>query len=128
MKTTAITALSLILLAPQVAHAQLSATTGFPIGEKSRIHTNLEVGVGFDSNRDRFDNVGDPVQGDEAQDGQLSDWRAVIRPGLEIEVPGSTFQLKLRSMLTITQFFGTGTIPSDTTFGGSVGARTPARV
>ena len=105
--------------ASTVVYAQPTTTTGFPLGEKSRIHTAFETGVGFDSNRDRFDNE-EPQE--EGQDGQLSDWRAIFRPGLEVDVPGSSFSLNLRGLLTITQFFGTGTIPSDTTYGGSVGA------
>ncbi len=117
MKTIAIAVFALAVPLSAVASAQpVSATAGFPIGEKSRIHTSLEVGVGYDSNRDRFDNDNAP------EDGQLSDWRAIIRPGIEVEVPGTTFQLQLRSLLTITQFFGTGVISSDTTYGGSVGA------
>ncbi len=109
---------------PAVARAQLGTTSGFPIGEKSRIHTQLETGVGFDSNRDRFDNIGEDQSESERPDGQLSDWRGIVRPGLQIEVPGTSFSLSLRSQLTITQFFGTGTISSDTTYGGSIGLTT----
>ncbi len=100
---------------PTSTHAQVSTTSGFPIGEKSRIHTNLEVGVGYDSNRERFES------GQEELTGQLDDWRAIIRPGLEIKVPGSSFSLGLRSQLTITQFFGTRNISSDTSYGGNIG-------
>ncbi|MEO1338878.1 MAG: hypothetical protein AAFV29_24765, partial [Myxococcota bacterium] len=115
MKPSALSLTIIVTLIPSMASAQLGATAGFPIGEKSRIHTALETGVGFDSNRNRFDND-QPVQS-----GQLSDWRALIRPGLEIEVPGSTFRMSLQSMLSIIQFFGTGTIASETAYGGSVG-------
>ena len=117
MKTnpsTLLLVLSASAALPATATAQLGTTTGFPIGEKSRIHTNLEAGVGFDSNPDRFDN-------DSQDDGQLSDWRAIVRPGIDVEVPGSSFRLGMRAMMTITQFFGTGTIASETTYGGSVG-------
>ena len=100
---------------PIPTYAQVSSTSGFPIGEKSRIHTDLEVGVGYDSNRERFES------GQEELTGQLDDWRAIIRPGLQIEVPGSSFRMALRSQLTITQFFGTGDIASDTSYGGNVG-------
>ena len=123
MKTKTTLVISLLaVLAPSLAYAQLQATSGFPIGEKSRIHTAVEVGVGFDSNRDRFDNNGRDV------DGQLSAWRANIRPSIEIDVPGSTFQLGLRGMLTITQFFatgpgreGAGPTSTNTGVGGSIG-------
>lgn len=104
---------ALAAVAPSTAFAQLQATTGFPVGEKSRIHTSLEAGVAYDSNRDRFD-------GNE-RDGQLDDWRAIVRPSLEVDVPGTTFRLGLDGQLTITQFFGTGDIESDTNYGGSVG-------
>lgn len=108
--------LSLLVLAaltPSVAAAQLRTTTGFPIGEKSRIHTSLELSTGYDTNRERLDN--------DREVGQLDDWRATIRPGLEIDVPGTTFKLGLRSQLSIIQYFGTGDVEPDTTFGGSVG-------
>ncbi|MCK6548435.1 hypothetical protein L6R52_21485 [Myxococcota bacterium] len=86
-----------------------SPTYGFPIGEKSRIHTNLDLGVGYDSNPDR-------------RTTNISDWRALIRPGLDVNVPGSGLALDLGAHLAISQFFGVDQ-PSDTTFGGSVAAK-----
>ena len=121
-KATLPASMLLAVLVPAAAQAQapVGTTSGFPIGEKSRIHTTFETGVGFDSNRDRFDDDPDGTR----DDGQLSDWRAIFRPGLEIDVPGSSFRLNLRSMLTITQFFGTGQTTADTSYGGSIGLST----
>src|SRR5688572_3794271 len=85
-------------LVPLSAHAQ-SQGVGFPIREKSRIHTNLDLGVGFDSNPDPFDS---------ATDDDVSDWKALIRPGILINVPGSSLQFDLRSQLSINQYFGVG--------------------
>jgi hypothetical protein len=102
----------------RVASAQnYGAGMGFPIGEKSRIHTNLDLGVAFDSNPSRLDN-----QGTAPDPGTKSDWRGLIRPGLVIDVPGSSVMLNLRGQATILQYFGAGTA-SETTFGGDVGAR-----
>ncbi|MCA9554381.1 MAG: hypothetical protein KC933_30375 [Myxococcales bacterium] len=98
----------------------LGAGTGFPIGEKSRIHTGLDMSVGFDSNSLRFDNARD-------DQGQRSDWKAVIRPGVTVDVPGTSVELMLRGQLSIMQYFGTGALDrdlySDTTFGGDVVAK-----
>ncbi|MCB9655223.1 MAG: hypothetical protein H6729_13970 [Deltaproteobacteria bacterium] len=93
-----------------VAEAQ-SETLGFPLGEKSRLHTKLDLGVAFDSNPSRLDKS-DP--------GARGDWRGLIRPGLSVAVPGSEFSLELRSGLTINQFFGVNE-GAQTTFGASVG-------
>lgn len=87
-----------------------SPTYGFPIGEKSRIHTNLDLGVGYDSNPDRRTTA-------------LSDWRALIRPGLDVNVPGTALALDLGAHLAISQFFGTDPAATDTTFGGLIGAK-----
>lgn len=99
------------VLFPLSARAQTQGA-GFPIGEKSRVHTHLDVGVGFDSNPDRTDDAATVA----------SDWKALIRPGLAVAVPGSSFSLDLKTQLTINQYFGTSTSPTDTTFGLMVGA------
>jgi hypothetical protein len=104
-----------LLFVPALASAQQSVVRGrgFPIGEKSRIHTHLDLAVGYDSNPLRAtDSAADPVN---------SDWKAQIRPGLEVQVPGSTLEFSLRSKLMIEQLFGTNAA-SDTRFGGDVGA------
>lgn len=91
------------------AHAETKL--GFPIGEKSAIHTNLDLGVAYDSNFARLATA-------------LSDWRALIRPGLAVDVPGSSLAFRLASQLTVNQFFGTGNAdtvnPDKTRFGGDV--------
>lgn len=118
MKKFSVLAAILMVGGARVASAQnYGAGMGFPIGEKSRIHNNLDLGVAFDSNPSRFDNQGNAPDG-----GTLSDWRGLIRPGLLIDVPGSSVMLNLRGQVTILQYFGAGTA-SETTFGGDVGAR-----
>lgn len=118
MKKFSVLAAILMVGGARVASAQnYGAGMGFPIGEKSRIHTNLDLGVAFDSNPSRFDNQGTAPDG-----GTLSDWRGLIRPGLLIDVPGSSVMLNLRGQVTILQYFGAGTA-SETTFGGDLGAR-----
>lgn len=114
MKAPFFSALAVLVTAafPVAASAQ-SQGVGFPIGEKSRIHTNLDLGVGFDSNPDRYD---------EASTDDQSDWKALIRPGLVVDVPGSALAFNLRSQLSINQFFGTGP-EADTTFGALIGAK-----
>lgn len=95
---------------PASAFAQATVGTGFPIGEKSRIHTNLDLAAGYDSNFQRLP---------EGQDGgDTSDVKMQIRPGLEVEVPGTSVALSLRTKLFIEHFFDA----SDTKFGGDVGA------
>lgn len=118
MKKLSVLVAILMASGARVASAQnYGAGMGFPIGEKSRIHTNLDLGVAFDSNPSRFDN-----QGSRPDPGTVSDWRGLIRPGLLIDVPGSSVMLNLRGQATILQYFGAGTA-SETTFGGDVGAR-----
>ncbi|MBK8011007.1 MAG: hypothetical protein IPK13_06625 [Deltaproteobacteria bacterium] len=111
MKTTRIFVTTVVLGGWSVGALAQTPTLGFPIGEKSRIHTNLDLGVAFDSNPGR-------LSSDVAQ--PRSDWRALIRPGLSVNVPGSAFSMQLHSGLSINQFFGVNS-KSDTTFGGSVG-------
>jgi len=119
---------SIVLVAalaiPGTSFAQTFGTgMGFPLGEKSRVHTNLDLGVGFDSNPRRFDS--NPairsVEGAPA-DGKLSDWRTIIRPSLAVDVPGNSVKLGLDAGLSINHFFGVGTNPALTRFGGNVGA------
>ena len=108
----------LLFSAPALAqHA--GATTGFPIGEKSRIHTHLDLAVGVDSNSLRQRS---PAEGEVGGPDPESDWKAQIKPGVSVEVPGTSAALSLRSYLLIEQFFGSGSNASDTEVGGSVGA------
>jgi len=71
--------------------------------------------VGFDSNSRRFDAANNPNP-----DGQLSDWKGILRPSLGVNVPGSSVQLDLLGQVSIMQYFGTGSEPSDTVFGGDL--------
>lgn len=89
-----------------------SSTLGFPLGEKSRVHTNLDMSVAFDSNPARFQDTG--------AGSVVSDWRGLVRPGLLVDVPGTSLAFNLRGQLSINQFFGVNGA-SDTTFGGDVG-------
>lgn len=117
MKIVLFSAAAVIAVAsvPLAATAQ-SHGIGFPIGEKSRIHTNLDLGVGFDSNPDRFE-AGTPPNDD------TSDWKALIRPGLLISVPGSSVNFDMRGQLTISQFFGASVAKAETEFGALLGAK-----
>src|SRR5688572_12033535 len=100
MKRVILPALAVLSAAFHPASARAQTTgVGFPIGEKSRIHTHLDLGVGFDSNPERVD---------AAVEGSFSDWKALIRPGLMIEAPGSAFNFDMRAQLSINQYFGTG--------------------
>jgi hypothetical protein len=73
------------------------ATTGFPIGEKSRIHAELTLGVAFDSNVARLD--------EELALRTDPDGRMVIRPGVSVDVPGSSVKLGFGTHATINWFF-----------------------
>lgn len=112
---TSILLQALVCAAPVAAQAQsFGTTTGFPIGEKSRVHTGLDMTVGFDSNSKRYNNANAPV------DGKLSDWKGILRPSLGVIVPGSSVQFNLLGGVSIMRYFGTGSEPADTTFGGDV--------
>jgi hypothetical protein len=115
MKRILLSAAAVLTVAsiPVSARAQ-SHGVGFPIGEKSRVHTNLDLGVGFDSNSLRLDTE---------MNGNQGDWKALIRPGLFIDVPGTTLNFDLRSQLSISQFFGTGAVEAKTEFGALIGAK-----
>lgn len=95
---------TIILAAGLAAYAapafaqQGGATTGFPIGEKSRIHTELSVGAGYDSN---------PLRNDEALGQQPDpDGRVLVRPGVVVAVPGSSVRFGLGAHASIFQYFG----------------------
>lgn len=106
------------LLTTASAFAQnYGATSGFPIGEKSRVHTNLDLSVGFDSNPRRYDNDNLPEDGT-----RLQDWRGLIRPGLSVDVPGNSVKFNLGSHLSISQLLGAGPNNPDTRFGADISA------
>lgn len=87
---------------------------GFPIGTKSRIHTNFETSAGFDSNPVRqVAAAGVPAP-------EKSDWKAQFRPMINVDVPGESLNFGFRSMLLIEQFFGTQG-SAKTHFGGHLG-------
>src|SRR5262245_48965461 len=112
MKLLSLLAALVAVFTPLSASAQ-SHGIGFPVGEKSRVHTNLDVGVGYDSNPLRLS----------TESGNLPDWKALIRPGLLVNVPGSSLQFDMRTQLTISQFFGTGGKEAETKFGTLIGAK-----
>lgn len=92
------------------ALARPDETRGFPLGEKSRIHTALDMGVGYDSN---------PVSAPSAA--VVDDWKAHFLPSVSVDVPGSSVSLTGRAQLTIEQFFGTNSgKAADTYFGGQL--------
>jgi hypothetical protein len=94
-----------LLLASTTAFA---SGKGFPIGEKSRVHTNLDLGVVFDTNPDRFTN-------------EVSDWRMTVRPGLAVNVPGEHIEFNLGGKVAVDYYFGTGTQIDRGFVGGDVG-------
>lgn len=107
----------LLCAAPLSAQAQFGTTTGFPLGEKSRIHTGIDMTVGYDSNSKRFNTDNAPA------DGQLGDWQGILRPSLAVQVPGSSVQLDLLGQANIMRFLGTGSEPADSEFGGNLTGR-----
>ena len=66
---------------------------GFPLGEKSKLHTNLSLGVGYDSNPGR-DDEGRVAEGVKSR----------VSPSIAISVPGSAFSLGINGGLNIDQF------------------------
>lgn len=118
MKKLSISLAALLLSsAATTALAQTyGASTGFPIGEKSRVHTNLDLLVAYDSNVERFNNDPPPSDGSD-----LDDWRGLIRPGLLVDVPGNSVKFNLGSHLTISQLFGATQRASETRFGADIG-------
>lgn len=121
MKSITLTLSAVAVLASTPARAQSSPpglqppptvqqNVGFPVGEKSRLHANLDLGLAFDSNPDRFPDAS-----------RQSGTRAIIRPSVGLEVPGTTYSLGLTAGLTIGQFFATGSRAASTDFGGDVG-------
>jgi hypothetical protein len=90
---------------------------GFPIGEKSRIHTALDLGVAYDTNPQRFTSAEMTAAGVSG-----GDWNAVIRPGVNVVVPGKSASANLLGQLTINQYFGTGSNKSSTDVGALVTA------
>ena len=106
---------------PSTAMAQnyFGSSTGFPVGDKSRIHTSLDLGMLFDSNAQRFD-VNDPL-GMPGADGPKDSWRATVRPRIDLNVPGTSLKLDLGMGLQINRTFANpSSVISGTTFGGDV--------
>lgn len=99
-----IVAAGLAAYAAPVFAQQGGATTGFPIGEKSRIHTELSVGAAYDSN---------PLRND-ADLGQQPDpdGKLLVRPGLVVAVPGSSVRFGLGAHASFFQYFGLSDSPS----------------
>src|SRR5688572_789368 len=101
MRTTRLlVAVALTAYATPVFAQEGGATTGFPIGEKSRIHTELTLGVAFDSNVARLDS---DISGTTDPDGRM-----IIRPGISVDVPGSSVKLGFGTHATINWFFLAG--------------------
>lgn len=98
------------LLAPAAADAQQANRLGFNIGEKSKLHLNLDLATMWDSNSLRLDDT----------DG-ADDYRLVVRPSLEVEVPGTQATLRLGLGATVSHYLGTGAASSDETLVGADG-------
>lgn len=119
MKTSKTLVLGILVsCAPSAAWAQQFGTgTGFPLGEKSRVHTGLDMTVMFDSNSNRFDDANAPA------DGQREDWKGIIRPSLGVNVPGTSLELDLLGHVSVMRYFGAGNAQADTTFGGDLSTK-----
>ncbi|HIA03737.1 MAG TPA: hypothetical protein EYN66_17830 [Myxococcales bacterium] len=73
------------------------SSLGFPLGEKSRLHTNLTLGVGYDTN---------PVRADSGS--EFGGTKARISPSIAVSIPGSAFNLGLNGGMNIDQFITGG--------------------
>jgi len=102
--TAAFQAAVITLCASQSAQAEL----GVKVGEKSRIHADVSTNIIYDSNIDRLDTNRNPNN----LDG--SDARVVVRPGLELDVPGERLRLLLRTEASINHRFGLNSRPQQT--------------
>ena len=80
------------MVAAGPAQAQPSTSTGFPLGEKSRLHAGLTVGISYDTNPQRLET--------DVQDAKL-----LVRPGLSLDVPGSDVRLALGLHGSFFQYF-----------------------
>lgn len=97
-----------VLVSLSLSTAAFANGKGFPIGEKSRVHTRLDLGVVFDTNPDRFTD-------------SVSDWRMTARPGLAINVPGEHIEFNVGGKVAIDYYLGTGTQIDRAFVGGDVG-------
>lgn len=112
MKRSQLVIIAALVAAPGWASAQTYGTgMGFPIGEKSRLHTTLDLSLAYDTNPSRFDRGREGVP----------DWKGMVRPGLEVNVPGVNVALDMRGRATIHQFFGMGDAAGGTFAGGDLG-------
>lgn len=116
MKYLSTTIVASLLMSSAVSFAEENSL-GFPLGEKSKLHTNLHVGVAYDSNASR------------GQTGsELAGVKTRVSPTISVSVPGSAFSFGLNGGVNIDQFLD-GTAPcgretgdgSTTCFGGFAG-------
>ena len=111
------------LLPVSASAAPDAANRGFPIGEKSRIHTNLDVGVAFDSNPARAGGTTTVDLSDAAREiagpDEIGDVKLQVRPELLVDVPGRSFSMSAGAKFSLEQFFGIDDKgDSSTKFGG----------
>ncbi len=78
---------------------------GFKIGDKSRIHLHIDVGVGYDTNPARAGAVNFTGAAGPAVDAK-GDVKLAVRPGFEVDVPGRDFSLGLGGQFSLEQYFG----------------------
>ena len=111
---SAVLLVGVLLAWSQTGFAQVN-TLGFRVGEKSKLHTNLDIATAFDSNSLRREDIeGTPTDETEG----VEDVRLLIRPSIELEVPGRSFEFKFGLGASITQFLGTGSSARDETLFG----------
>ena len=88
---------------------------GFKVGNKSRLHTNLDISASFDSNSNRASDR--PETAANELDG-VEDVRLLVRPSISLEVPGQSVRFQFGLGTTISQYMGAGGArPADTEFG-----------
>lgn len=100
-----------VLPTAALAQTSVSSGRGFPIGEKSRIHTKLDLSTGFDTNPERRSSTGPAAA--------TTEFKLRIRPALEISVPGQSAAFNLHGGVLIEHYFDNAI---STLFGGDVGA------
>lgn len=107
-------ALAALVVGVDRAEAQANKL-GFRVGEKSKLHTGLDVSALYDSNIRRRED--DPNTAAIDESANADDVRLIFRPSLKLEVPGRSVAFGLGLGATISQFLGTSAANPDTQFG-----------
>ncbi|MGF1508248.1 MAG: hypothetical protein ACFB9M_01950 [Myxococcota bacterium] len=107
-------AAALLLATSTPATAQYTtATGGVKVGQKSRLHFNLDLATVLDTNAFR----------EESGDDIVESWRFVARPGVLLDVPGSDLSIQLGGNASISTFLNTPPAIAQSTSDGMVDDR-----